>query len=82
LLAAEGGRGLVLVRRWRFIKRAYLGALADCWRLRHHILAERKRVREFRRRSDWWMLRFFRWRPNRWDEVRRLHQFVFQSDQN
>jgi GT2 family glycosyltransferase len=75
LLAAEAVVALLLVRRWGFVKRAYLDAVADCWRLRSHILAERKRVREFRRRSDWWMLRFLRWRPNRWDEVRRLRQF-------
>jgi GT2 family glycosyltransferase len=75
LLAAEAIVGLFLVRRWRFIKRSYLDALADCWRLRRHILTERRRVRKFRRRSDWWMLRFLRWRPNRWDELRRLRQF-------
>jgi GT2 family glycosyltransferase len=66
---------LILVRRWSFIRRSYLGAFRDCWRLRHHVMAERRRVRQFRRRSDWWMLRFFRLRLNRWYEIQRLRQF-------
>jgi GT2 family glycosyltransferase len=74
LLLLEALAALVLVRRWSFIRRAYFGALADCWRLRHHVMAERRRIREFRRRGDWWMLRFLRLRLNRWDELRRLRQ--------
>jgi GT2 family glycosyltransferase len=74
LFLAEALCMLVLIRRWSFIRRSYLGAFADCWRLRHHVMAERRRVRQFRRRSDWWMLRFFRLRLNRWDEIQRLRQ--------
>ena len=66
---------LALVRRWSFIRRAYLGAFGDCWRLRRLIRAERRRVRQFRNRhSDWWMLRFLRLRLNRWDELVRLRR--------
>ncbi len=75
LLAVEAAVGLLLVRRWDFVKRAYWGALADCWRLRKHILAERRRIRQFRRRGDLWMLRFLRWRLNRWDELQRLRRY-------
>jgi len=75
LLALEMVVGLVLVRRWGFIKRAYLDAVADCWRLRGHILAERARLGPLRRRSDWWMLRFLRKRFNRWDEILRLRKY-------
>lgn len=74
LLMAEALVALVLVRRWGFIRRAYIGAIADCWRLRDHIRAERQRVSQFRRRSDWWMLRFLKLRPNRWDELLRLRR--------
>ena len=74
MLLAEALVMLVLVRRWSFIRRSYLGAMGDCWRLRHHVCAERRRVRQFRRRSDWWMLRFLRLHLNRWDEVLRLRQ--------
>lgn len=69
LLAMESVVGLAIVRRWGFVKRAYVDAVLDCWRLRKHVFAERKRVRSFRRRGDWWMLRFLRLRPNRWDEL-------------
>jgi GT2 family glycosyltransferase len=74
LLAAEAVAALLLVRRWSFIRRAYLDAFKDCWRLRGHILAERRRVGNLRKRSDWWMLRFLRFRPNRWDELQRIRR--------
>lgn len=73
-LAVEAVVAFAMVRRWSFVRRAFIGAIADCWRMRHHVLAERRSVRQFRRRSDWWMLRFFRLRLNRWDELRRLRQ--------
>jgi GT2 family glycosyltransferase len=74
LLAIEALVSLLLVRRWSFVSRAYLGAVADCWRLRRHILAERRRIRQFRRRGDLFMLRFLRFRLNRWDELQRLRR--------
>ena len=72
LWAAEATVSLLLVRRWSFIRNAYWAALADCWRLRSHVLAERRRIRQFRRRGDFQMLRFLRWRLNRWEELRRM----------
>jgi GT2 family glycosyltransferase len=75
LLLTEAIASLVIVRRWGFVRRAYWDAVADCWRLREHILTERRRIRQFRRRGDMWMLRFLRWRFNRWDELQRLRQF-------
>jgi GT2 family glycosyltransferase len=75
LLLLEAFASLALVRRWGFVRRAYWDAVADCWRLRKHILAERRRIRQFRRRGDLWMLRFLRWRLNRWYEIQRVCQF-------
>jgi GT2 family glycosyltransferase len=75
LLTLEALAGWVLLRRWGFVRRTYLDALRDCWRLRKHIRAERRRISEFRRRGDIWMLRFLTWRLNRWEELRRLRQF-------
>jgi GT2 family glycosyltransferase len=74
-LAFEAIVGLVLIRRWTFVKRAYWDALVDCWRLRQHVREERRRIQRVRRRGDLWMLRFLRWRLNRWDEVQRLRRF-------
>jgi hypothetical protein len=75
LLAVEALGMSLLVRRWSFIRRAYLDALFDCWRMRSHILGERRRIREFRRRGDFWMLRFLQPRLNRWREFRRCRRF-------
>jgi GT2 family glycosyltransferase len=72
LLAVEAGVALVLVRRWSFVKRAYIDAVIWCWRLRHHIWSERKRIRGYRRQSDWRILRFLRCRLNRWEELKNL----------
>jgi N-acetylglucosaminyl-diphospho-decaprenol L-rhamnosyltransferase len=75
LLLLEALASLAMVRRWSFVQRAYCGAVADCWRLRRHVLAERRRIQQFRRRGDLWMLRFLRCRLNRWDELQRLRRF-------
>jgi GT2 family glycosyltransferase len=75
LLALEAMASLVLVRRWSFVKRAYWDAVADCWRLHKHILSERRRIRQFRRRGDLGMLRFLRGSLNRWGELQRLRRF-------
>jgi GT2 family glycosyltransferase len=66
-LVLEAMVGWALVRRWSFVRRAYLEAVVDCWRGREHVRGERRRIRMLRRRSDWWMLRFLRLRWNRWD---------------
>jgi GT2 family glycosyltransferase len=50
----------------------YLKAMADCWKLRSHVFAQRRQIAKFRVRSDWWMLRFFRIRLNRWDEIGKI----------
>jgi GT2 family glycosyltransferase len=72
LLLAESAVSLVLLRDWRFVKRSYYAALADCWRLRRGILESRRRVASFRRRGDWRMLRFLSWRFSRWHELRKM----------
>lgn len=68
-LAVEALVGWVWLRRWSFVRRAYWDAWVDCWRGRTQVKAARRRIRELRRRSDWWMLRFFRLRLNRWDSL-------------
>jgi GT2 family glycosyltransferase len=75
LLFVESFVGAVLLRRLSFARASFWSVLADCWRLRGHIWRERKRVASFRKRSDFWMLRFFRLRPNRWFEITRLFKF-------
>jgi GT2 family glycosyltransferase len=67
--------GVCLLRRVSYFRKACLEVFADCWRLRKHVLAERKRIAGFRQHGDLWMLRFLRWRLNRWFEIKRLFQF-------
>ena len=75
LLAVETLITGVVTRRGSHVRRAYLDVIADCWRLRAHIFAERRRLRHFRRHGDFWMLRFLRPRLNRWREFQRLKRF-------
>lgn len=74
LLFIEALAALVLVKRWSFVRRSYWEAIRDCWRMRAHICAERKRINGFRQRTDWEMLALFRFRLNRWDEFQRMLQ--------
>lgn len=72
LLALEGILGLLVTRRMSFFRSTFLNVLRDCWSLRRHIRAERKRIASFRRRGDLWMLRFLRWRLSHWDDLVRV----------
>jgi GT2 family glycosyltransferase len=76
LLLAEAFWQLLWTGRWSHIRRVYLAAIWDCWRLRGHIGIERRRVRELRRHGDFWMLRFLRAQFNRWEKRRHCAQFV------
>ena len=75
LLFLESLAGALLLRRWSFARASFWSVLGDCWRLRGHISAHRKMVSTFRERSDFWMLRFFKLRLNRWDEIKRTIKF-------
>jgi GT2 family glycosyltransferase len=71
-VGAEMVAVLLLTRQWGVIRRAYLRAFADLWRLRKHIRRERNRLATLRRHGDFWMLRFLRLRPGRWLDIERL----------
>ena len=75
LLFLESLAGSLLLRRWSFARASFWSVLRDCWRLRGHILRQRKMVAAFRKHSDFWMLRFFKPRLNRWDEIKRTFKF-------
>ncbi len=72
LLFLEGLVGAVLARRWSFFKNTCWAVLVSCWRLRGHVRAQRRQVQSYRQRSDFWMLRFFSFRLNRWDELEKV----------
>lgn len=77
LVFVESLVAVVILRSPAYFRKACWHAFTDCWRMRAHILAERKRIAAFRQRSDFWMLRFFRLRPNRWFEIKRVFKFGF-----
>jgi N-acetylglucosaminyl-diphospho-decaprenol L-rhamnosyltransferase len=63
---------MVTTRRWSVVRKAYLSALLDVWRLRHHVKKERQRVKKLRRCGDLTMLRFLKLRPGRWVDIEKL----------
>jgi len=75
LLLAEAGVGLVLTWRWSYIRKSYLSAIIDAFRMHEHVRHWRRRIRGFRQRGDFWMLRFLRLKPARWAEVKRLFKY-------
>jgi GT2 family glycosyltransferase len=75
LLLSESVVSLLLVRRWSYVRKSYLSAIADVFRMRGHILEWRRRIRGFRKRGDFYILRFLRLKPNRWWEVKRMFRF-------
>jgi len=75
MLLAEAFLALLMVRRWSFIRKAYLAAIVDAFKMHAHVREWRRRIRKFRQRGDFWMLRFLRLKPSRWDEVQRLLKF-------
>jgi hypothetical protein len=69
LLLLEAVVALVLIRRWSFVRKSYLGAIGDAFGDWDAIVRGRQEVSEFRRRGDLAMLRFLKLRMNRWDEL-------------
>lgn len=72
LLALEACACFALVRRWSFIRKSYLGAVADAFGMWPHVRAWRRRIKAFRARGDFGMLRFLKCEFGRWSEIRRL----------
>jgi len=75
LLFLESLVGAVLLKRWSFVRASFWSVLADCWRMRGHVARKRREIAAFRKRSDFQMLRFFKLRLNRWDEIKRVAKF-------
>lgn len=81
LMTAEALVGAVLARRLSFVRWALFKPLGDCWRLRKHIAAERRRIRSFRRYGDLWILRrFFKFDFGRKKDIQRLLKAGVQID--
>jgi GT2 family glycosyltransferase len=60
MILGEGVMLLLLTRSWRALKTSCIDALIGFWRMRGHILEQRRRIRQLRHHGDFWMLRFLR----------------------
>lgn len=70
MLLVESLFFLIVSRKWNFIWKSYLKAIADFFKMWRHVLEQRRFIRQIRRRSDWEMARLFlRLRINRWDMI-------------
>jgi len=72
LVLFEGLVGAVLLRRWSFFTNTSWKALIACWQLRGYWMEQRRRIRGFRKRSDFFMIRFLSLRLNRWSEFKQV----------
>jgi len=75
LLLGEAAASLVLIRRWSYVRKSYLAAIVEAFRMREHVCQWRRRIRGFRQRGDFWMLRFLWLKPSRWWELKRWLKF-------
>ncbi|MCX8092433.1 MAG: glycosyltransferase family 2 protein, partial [Verrucomicrobiae bacterium] len=70
-ILVEGLVTWAVTRRWSLARASAFDAFIGFARMLGHIRAERRRIATFRKRSDWWMLRFFRLGFGRWPEIAR-----------
>jgi GT2 family glycosyltransferase len=75
LIAAEAIAGALAAHRFSFIYWSLLKPVKDCWRLRFYLLDQRKRIKAYRKRGDWWFIRrFLRFGFQHWTDIKRFMQ--------
>ena len=73
LIAAESVGGALTARRSSFIYWSLFKPVADCWRLRFYLLDQRKKIKIYRQRGDWWFIRhFLRFGFGHWNDIKRF----------
>lgn len=72
LLVAEALVSLLLIRRWSHVRKSYFSAIYDAFRMWPHVREWRHRIAGFRRRGDFYIMRFLQLKPSRWIEVKNL----------
>ena len=75
LLLAEALVNLVLVRRWSYVRKSYFKAIADAFGMLGHVREWRRKIKGLRKRSDFALLGYLRWRPNRLEDAKNLFKF-------
>jgi GT2 family glycosyltransferase len=69
LVFLEGCATGLMTRSFSLARKSSLESLVSFWSLRSYIRQQRTFVSSFRRRGDFWMLKFFRLQFGRWDEM-------------
>jgi GT2 family glycosyltransferase len=71
-LLLEACASLLLVRRWSYVRKSYLQAVADALRMWPHIRDQRRIIRSYRQQGDFFMLRFLLLRIPHWDDFKMI----------
>jgi len=72
MLCGEAMFFLLTTRNWKFVRNSYLRGIIDAFRMLPHVRAWRKKIKGFRQRGDFWMLRFLYFRSTRLGELRQI----------
>jgi GT2 family glycosyltransferase len=73
LITVESVAGAVAGRQPAFIYWSLFKPVADCWRLRSYLRAQRKQINAYRKYGDWWFIRnFLRFDFSHWHDIKRF----------
>ena len=63
---------LVTTRNWNFVRNSYIRGVGDAFRMLPHVREWRGKIKSFRQRGDFWMLRFMHLKPWRLMEAAQI----------
>ena len=69
MLLAEAFFFLATTRNWKFVRGSYVRGITEAFRMMPHVRAWRKKIKDFRRHGDFWMMRFLHLKPARFAEL-------------
>jgi len=72
MLGVEALFFLASTRNWTFVRNSYGRGILDAFRMLPHVRVWRKQIKGFRRRGDFWMMRYLSWQPARLGELRQI----------
>jgi len=73
LIMVEAIAGALAARRLSFVHWSLLKPVKDCWRLRFYLLGQRRQIKAYRKRGDWWFIcHFLRFGFQHWTDIKRF----------
>jgi N-acetylglucosaminyl-diphospho-decaprenol L-rhamnosyltransferase len=83
LITVEAVAGALLSRSSSFIRMSLFKPIASCWQLRGYIREQRRKIRGYRQRGDWWITRrFFRFGFGHWGDIKRFLRWKIVIDKS